>query len=203
MKKAKLKKQPEQKIKNKQEDFSIKSLVIAIVIICLILGGFYLLTERIVKNTKDETAPTKEVVNVRKLNDIDYSDIEKMVTKNYYLLFDEADDKENEQYDLYINSLKYNNFPLEFYYIDLSKDENKDILGDKESLKDLDEIKVKETTLVYVKDGKISKTYVGSKEIIKYLSSFFEVEDKDKDTDKKSNSNESKESNKEESNDKK
>lgn len=200
MKKAKLKKQPEQKIKNKQEDFSIKSLVIAIVIICLILGGFYLLTDRIVKNTKDETAPTKEVVNVRKLNDIDYSDVEKMVTKNYYLLFDEADDKENEQYDLYINSLKYNNFPLEFYYIDLSKDENKDILGDKESLKDLDEIKVKETTLVYVKDGKISKTYVGSKEIIKHLSSFFEVEDKD--TDKKSNSNESKESNKE-SNDKK
>ncbi len=195
MKKAKLKRQEEKKI-NKNTGGGINKIVwfiISIVVILAILVGFYFLTEKILENRKDnEPEETKELVSVRKLNDINYSDVDKMVAKTYFLLFDKGDDKSNSQYDLYIDLLKYNNFGIEFYYIDLSKEENKGILGKKESLKTLGNIKVKDTTLIFVNNGDISNTYVGSKKILEYLSGFFGSTNSNSDgasNDNKSNSN--------------
>ncbi len=201
MKKARLKKHTTKSaIQTPTNEFSIKYAIITVIIMLLILVGFYFLTERILKKTATSSEETQEVVQVRKLNNINYSDVENMVASSYYLLIDKADDKNNDSYDLYINSLKHNQFPIEFYYIDLSDDHNKDLLADEEKLDDLKNLKVKDTTLVYVSDGKIKETYVGSESILSYLSSFFSTNNKSDDT---SNKEESKDdtSNKEESKD--
>lgn len=193
MKKAKLKKQTNKSmIKASNNEFSIKYAIITIVIMLLILVGFYFLTEKILKKNNSNNEDNKEIVQVRKLNNINYSDVDNMVATSYYLLIDKADDENNDSYDLYINSLKYNNFPIEFYYIDLSDDNNKQLLADEEKIDDLKNIKVKDTTLVYVSDGEIKETYVGSNSILSYLSSFFSASnsnESDIDTSNNSDSN--------------
>lgn len=178
MKKAKLKTQTNKSmIKTSNNEISIKYAILTIIIMLLILVGFYFLTEKILKKTAVDNEENREVVQVRQLNNINYSDVDNMVSTSYYLLIDKADDENNDSYDLYINSLKYNNFPIEFYYIDLSDDNNKELLSDKEKLDDLKNLKVKDTTLVYVSEGEIKETYVGSESILSYLSSFFNVND--------------------------
>lgn len=193
MKKAKLKKQTNKSmIKASNNEFSIKYAIVTIVIMLLILVGFYFLTEKILKKNNSDNEENQEIVQVRKLNNINYSDVDNMVATSYYLLIDKADDENNDSYDLYINSLKYNNFPIEFYYIDLSDDNNKQLLADDEKLDDLKNLKVKDTTLVYVSDGDIKETYVGSNSILSYLSSFFSADssnESDSETSNNSNSN--------------
>ena len=195
MKKAKLKKQVTEKDKTKvQEKFNIKTKIITAILMLALLVGFYFLTVKILDNRKPDTSDIEDNVDVRKSNDIDYSDVENMVASSYYLLLNKADDSSNDEYDAYINSLKMIGYPIEFYYIDLSKDVNKEVLSDKEQIKNLKDLKVKDTTLIYVEDGKIKDTYVGSSKIIEYLSSFFTTEDSNE------TSNETSTSNKENSN---
>ena len=179
MKKAKLKTQTNKSmIKTSNNEISIKYAILTIIIMLLILVGFYFLTEKILKKTAVDNEENREVVQVRQLNNINYSDVDNMVSTSYYLLIDKADDENNDSYDLYINSLKYNNFPIEFYYIDLSDDNNKELLSDKEKLDDLKNLKVKDTTLVYVSEGEIKES------ILSYLSSFFNVNDSNESDDK-------------------
>lgn len=178
MKKAKIKKQNKKsRIQNTNNEFSIKYAIITVIIMLIILVGFYFLTEKILKKTATNNEETQEVVQVRKLNNINYSDVDNMVATSYYLLLNKADDENNDSYDLYINSLKYNKFPIEFYYIDLSDENNKNLLADEAKLDDLKDLKVKDTTLVYVSEGKIKETYVGGNSILSYLSSFFSSND--------------------------
>ena len=172
MKKARLNKQVDKK-KETKENFTIKTKVITALILLLTLGGFYYLTIKIVDKQKKDNKETNETIDVRKDNDINYSDIDSIKDSSYYLLLDKEDDDKNSQYDTYINSLKKSNLGLEYYYIDLSKDENKKLLGDKEELKDLKKLKVKDTTLIFVEDGKVKETYVGSEKILNQLMSYF------------------------------
>lgn len=202
MRKAKLKKKIVKQEEKNASNFSIKGAIILILVMLIVLVGFYFLTVKIVdKQNKEKENIQEDIVDVRSLNDINYSDVKNMVANSYYLLINKKDDKNNENYDLFINSLKYNNFGTEFYYIDLSKDENKDLLADSEKLEKLDELKVKDTTLIYVEDGKIKETYVGGDKIIKHLTSFFNNEESsnsNKETAKSTDSNESKKEEKKE-----
>ena len=172
MKKARLNKQVDKK-KETKENFTIKTKVITALILLLTLGSFYYLTIKIVDKQNKENKKENETIDVRKENDINYSDIDNIKDSSYYLLLDKEDDDKNSQYDTYINSLKKSNLGLEYYYIDLSKDENKKLLGDKEKLKDLKKLKVKDTTLIFVEDGKVKETYVGSEKILNQLMSYF------------------------------
>lgn len=172
MKKARLNKQVDKK-KETKENFTIKTKVITALILLLTLGSFYYLTIKIVDKQNKENKKENETIDVRKENDINYSDIDNIKDSSYYLLLDKEDDDKNSQYDAYINSLKKSSLGLEYYYIDLSKDENKKLLGDKEELKDLKKLKVKDTTLIFVEDGKVKETYVGSEKILNQLMSYF------------------------------
>lgn len=193
MKKAKLKTTNKKKTEEIESKFSTGAKVITVLLMLALLLGAYLLAGKIISNNKTEEEP--EVIDVRSVNSINYSDVEDLKGDSYYLLFDKEDDEYNSTYDVYINSLKYSGYNEEFYYIDLSSDKNKDILGDKESLKDLKKIKVKDTTLVYVKDGKIEETYVGSGDISSHLLSFFNISVGESESDDESNSNSNTKSN--------
>ena len=217
MKKARLNKQNTKKLET-TEDFTTKTKIITMFVLLLTLGGFYFLTEKIVEKQNKELKEQNKEINVREDNDINYSDIDSIKDESYYLLLDKEDDKKNKQYDNYINSLKSSNYGVEYYYIDLSKDENKDLLSDKEELKDLKKLKVKDTTLILVEDGKIKETYVGSEKILNQLMSYFiksaednnsndgldefDKEDFNSNKESKLNSNKDSKSNKEEKKDK-
>ena len=104
MKKAKLKTQTNKSmIKTSNNEISIKYAILTIIIMLLILVGFYFLTEKILKKTAVDNEENREVVQVRQLNNINYSDVDNMVSTSYYLLIDKADDENNDSYDLYIN----------------------------------------------------------------------------------------------------
>ena len=201
MKKARLNKQDIKKNKKNNKDleekFSVKASVITGILMLGALVGFYFLTDKILENRKVEETKEEEkvTVNVRKDNDIKYSEVEKIKDESYYLLIDKEDDENNSMYDIYINSLKYSNYSTNFYYVDLSKDENKDLLAKKDNLKNLKDLKVKDTTLIYVKDGKIDKTYVGGEKIIEYLVSFFSSDSNSNSNNSDSNSNKESKSN--------
>ena len=228
MKKARLNKQNTKKLET-TEDFTTKTKIITMFVLLLTLGGFYFLTEKIVEKQNKELKERNKEINVREDNDINYSDIDSIKDESYYLLLDKEDDEKNKQYDNYINSLKSSNYGVEYYYIDLSKDENKDLLGDisnqittgfanAEVLKELKELKVKDTTLIFVEDGKIKETYVGSEKILNQLMSYFiksaednnsndgldefDKENFNSNKESKSNSNKDSKSNKEEKKDK-
>lgn len=198
MKKARIKQQNNKKDEKKvvSEEFSTKTKVITAIVLILTLVGFYLVTIKLVNNRKKNDPTSNKIeINVRRDHDINNSDIKNIKDKSYYLLLTKKDDENNSSYDSQINALKYSNYPEEFYYIDLSKDENKKLLSDKEELKELDKLKVKDTTLVYVLDGKVKETYVGSEKILNKLISLFSSGDESKsNSNKVSNSNSNKDS---------
>jgi hypothetical protein len=179
MKKAKLVEQKEKKYSKEKPEikFSIRKFIVVVVIISVILGLFYFLTEKIVKNmdTTDSNSNSNITYDkAREVNNITYDELKKMKATSYFVLLDKADDENNDNYDTFIDILNYH-LSVKFYYVDLSKDANKDLLGDKESLESIDKLKVKDTTLIYVSDSKISNTYVGSEKILEYLASFFSL----------------------------
>lgn len=180
------------------EDFSVKTKIITGVLMLLALVGMYFVTIPLTKN-KTSNSNSNKNVNVRKENSIKYSEIDKIKDESYYLFFDKKDDDLNNTYDTYINSLANSNYPVNFYYIDLSDDDNKELLGDEEELDKLSEIKVKDTTLILVDKDEIKSKYVGQSEVSNYLLSFFiTASNVTIKTSSDSNSNENKEENKEE-----
>ena len=175
MKKARLIKQDTKKDKKDlivNEGFSVTTKVVTAVLMLLALVGMYFVTIPLTKNRK-ANSNSNTVVNIREENSIKYSEIDKIKEDSYYLFFDKGDDDLNNTYDTYINSLSYNNYTAKFYYIDLSDEANKDLLGDKQELDKISEIKVKDTTLVLVENGEIKSKYVGQSEVSNYLLSFF------------------------------
>lgn len=177
MKKARLIEQNTKKDKkelNKVEDFTVKTKVITAVLMLLALVGMYFVTIPLTKNKKTNgTSNSNKNINVRKENTIKYSEISKIKDESYYLFFDKKDDDLNNTYDTYINSLANSNYPVNFYYIDLSDEANKDLLDKDEKLEKLSEIKVKDTTLLLIDDKEIKSKYVGQSEVSNYLLSFF------------------------------
>jgi hypothetical protein len=198
MKKARLSKQiSKNENKNVEENFSVKASIITGILMLGALVGFYFLTDKILENKKKEEENNQETIsyNVRKDNDVNFSDIGNIKDKSYYLLIDKADDESNTMYDIYINSLKYSKYSTNFYYVDLGKEENKNLLDKKSNLKDFKDLKVSDTTLIYVNEGKIDKTYVGSEKIIEHLGTFFASAVESNSNSNKTDSNSNKESN--------
>lgn len=176
MKKAKIVKKNKKEEEKKVETISIKNSIIVVLMMLLVLVGFYFLTEKLLEKQAKEVEEIN-TINVRKTNDINYSDIDDIVSDSYYLLLSKDDDKNNDEYDKYINTLTQYNFEYSFYYVDLSKKANKDLYDEEEEkLKELDDIQVKDTTLIFVSDGKIKDSYVGNEDILEHLSSFFKIE---------------------------
>lgn len=210
MKKARLIEQNTKKDKKElktEENFSVKTKVITAVLMFLALVGMYFVTIPLTKNRKaNGTSNSNKNINVRKEKTIKYSEISKIKDESYYLFFDKKDDDLNNTYDTYINSLANSNYPVNFYYIDLSDDANKGLLGEDEELDKLSEIKVKDTTLILVDDKEIKSKYVGQSEVSNYLLSFFiqasNVTIKTS-SDSNSNSNEKVEDKKDDNDDKK
>lgn len=187
MKKARLKTTQVEKKVEEFKSYSVSKFFVFLSLILIMLGGFYLLTDKVFKPKAEEKVSDEQVEqpNERANNNINYSDIKNIKEKEYYVLFYTEKDESNNTYDMYINSLKANNMGYKFYYVNLDKKENKFLMNKKSSLKDINKLKVKGSTLVHMKDGKITESFEGDKNIVKHLAAFFNIKIEDSNETKK------------------
>lgn len=187
MKKARLKTTQEEKKVEEFKSYSVGKFFVFLSLILVMLGGFYLLTDKVFKPKAEEKVKEEQIEqpNERANNNINYSDIKDIKEKEYYVLFYTEKDESNSTYDMYINSLKANNMGYKFYYVNLDKEDNKSLVDKKSSLKDINKLKVKGSTLVHIKDGKITESFEGDKDIVKHLAAIFNIKIEDSSTTKK------------------
>lgn len=135
----------------------VKTLIIITIAVIVIAGGLYFLTEKILnKNSEPEI---KEV-------DFNYDEtiVGMMFTRpydSYYVfLYDSTSDNVN-QFNTLLSNYQGKDDALKTYYVDMNLKINKDFLSDTSNskAKSPKEVKIKDSALVLIKKGKISKYY--------------------------------------------
>lgn len=160
-----------------KDTYSLKNLLTIIILIVVTLGVFYFITTLVVdpveqndiNNTITEIDSTKITLN--NLLNRKESEYYVLATKestnsqvNYIML-----------YNNYINEYKKEEKALPFYNVDLNDALNKNYIGEKLNISnEVSEIKLNDEVLFKVKDGKIEKYFVGSKDILNVLSNLKE-----------------------------
>ena len=155
----------------------IRKLLIIIGAVCAVMLSFYFITEFVLKNKEDKKDNgTKEELKVEP--EIQYEEILlgtlfEQDGEEYYVLAYTEDDNMLDIYNQYIET--YNNLDehLNIYKANLSDDFNKMYVADKTYIEgnDITKIKVKETTLIRVRDNEIYKYYEGYEAIKNKLKS--------------------------------
>ncbi len=169
MKKAKIKEQHSKKdIKQVQEPVGVKSVIVTLAVILITFGSFYLLTDFLVskRTTKlsDNSNTSSNTNRTAFLNMLEHSN------KEYYV-FALTNLNDEAIYQRYVYSAQKS-----YYVVDMNDTMNKVYMADKttisESVKD---IRISDTTLFVIKDGKITKHFTGYKDITSYLQKQLDV----------------------------
>lgn len=170
MKKAKLKetKKTDSKkvIQQTQDTVSVRTALITICTIIVVFVSFYFLTDYLVSK---RTKPTNNTSNTNtNTNVIAFQDLLKKDSKEYYVLAI-MDEKDEDYYKLYVRLTGKTN-----YTIDMNDAMNKSYIGKETSIGEkVKDIKISDSTLFVIKDGKISEHYVGKNKISEYLKKNF------------------------------
>lgn len=135
----------------------IRNLLLITIGIILLAVGLYLLTDKVLSN-KSTTEQTK--------TKIDYSicTVGTMFNrpyKSYYVfLYDGTGDKAN-QYKTLFDNYSSKEDAKKIYYVDLSNKFNSNYISEKSNKnpRNSSEVKIKESALILIKDGKVSKYY--------------------------------------------
>lgn len=178
MKVAKIKnvKQNTKNSKVNRDDYSLKSIIIIILILTAIFFAFYLVTSIVIKGNSTVSNSTSVVEE----NKITISKLFSEKESEYFVLvLKDSNSQSNNYSDINYNSL-YNKYisdynkkdnSLKFYKAYLSDALNSNYLGSETTItNDLSNIKFNDDTLLKVKDGNIEEYFVGNKEIINKLS---------------------------------
>ncbi len=143
---------------------SFKTVIFTIIGVALFIGVIYGLT--VLLNMRDEKRPEAPEAS------ISYDKIlaGSTLTRNedeYYVIFYKYDT------DIYDAMAKYRSEEKEkVYYVDLDEGLNKYVISNevKTDVSSAEDLRVKDPTLVVVKDHKITDRKIGKKDIIDYLS---------------------------------
>ena len=132
----------------------IKSLIIITVVVVVIAVGLFFLTNYL--NNKKTSNNTK----------IDYNTciVGNMFNRpynEYYVFLYSSTDKNASTYKGLITSYKDKDDALKIYYVDMNDKFNAAYLSEASNKKptDVNEIKIKESALILIKDGKVEKYY--------------------------------------------
>lgn len=164
-----MKKQEKQKVNTSE----LKSLIIIVLVISIVFILIYLLTLGADKMGLFETSYVKPEVGeaVISYENISAGTILDRAEKEYYVAIGDFGVNKNITYrsELSIYSNKEDSLPV--YIVDLSDEINSGIIGDKDNknAKTVKDLSIANNTLLYVKDGKISKYIVGIDDITKEL----------------------------------
>lgn len=169
----------EEKVVKEKEKFVIENnefikLLKLILIVTGIFLAFYLVTYLFTDNTKVEDDEEKAEVSIQ-YDEILLSNLLTQKDKEYYVLAYDAEDKYYDSYNMYIYTYSAKEDAKRIYTSVLSNGFNKKYYDKtlNESVTDIENIsdlKLKDTTLIRIKKGKIRNVYEGHEEIINFLS---------------------------------
>ena len=132
----------------------IKSLIIITVVVVIIAVGLFFLTNYL--NNKKTSSNTK----------IDYDTciVGNMFNRpynEYYVFLYSSTDKNASTYKGLITSYKDKDDALKIYYVDMNDKFNSAYLSEASNKKptDVNEVKIKESALILIKDGKVEKYF--------------------------------------------
>ena len=176
MKTARIRKKELKEKKVEQQEYSLKSMGILILIISIVFCLFYFLTMLLAKPSVNEEQ-TQSVIDNSKIT------MNQLLNRNqdeyYVLAIKESlynkggyiDTDYIKIYNSYINKYAQKDNSLDFYYIDLDNALNKNYFGEELNITDdLENIILNDEVLFKIKNGKIEKTYIGKDKIIDKLS---------------------------------
>lgn len=178
MKKAKLaKNNKKQETQIEKDSYSLKSFLFILLVLVIILGIFYFITTLVVKPVN----PTDNDNGVTIIDEtkITLSNLLNRKEKEYYVLAIKENNNKDANYQTlynnYINEYKKQEESLTFYNINLDDALNKNYISDELNISnDLSELTVNDDILFKIKDNKIEEYFVGSKNILKQLSTLKE-----------------------------
>lgn len=154
-------------INDENEMYKFVKLIIIISALFLI---FYLLT-LIINNKKDSTDNSTATAEIQ----YDKILIGNMLTQSndkYYVLVEDSNDNYINSYGTYLDMYKEKTEHLRVYYADLNNPLNTKFKAEEAntSVSDILNLRIKETTLFYIANGKIKKVYEGHDNINTFLS---------------------------------
>lgn len=132
----------------------IKSLIIITVVVVVIAVGLFFLTNYLNnKKTSNNTKIDYDTCIVGNMFNRPYNE--------YYVFLYSSTDKNASTYKGLITSYKDKDDALKIYYVDMNDKFNAAYLSEASNKKptDVNEVKIKESALILIKDGKVEKYY--------------------------------------------
>ena len=170
MRKIKQKKIKEQPV-TLDDNYQAKNMFIIIIIIVVLLVPLYFITTLVLDNNKKETKTTENNTPVEiQTAKILVGQLLNRKDSSYYVIAYKKDNKMSSLFNQYINDYKKNEEHLNIYKIDLDEGLNKNYISDTTNITDeLKDLKLSDTTLFKIVDGKIDSYYVGNNDVIDAL----------------------------------
>ncbi len=165
MKKAKLVKKTNKKTQKEQipeNNLSMKRIVITFACIALTFVAFYFLTDFLLSKrvSSADSSSNSSSTNTRV---IPFSKLLTQSAEKYYVIA--AIDEKTEAYERYLSWMSKT-----YYTIDMTNKVNEVYMGEEEKIgESVKDIRIKETTLFVVEDGKLQDHVSGKEAILKYL----------------------------------
>lgn len=145
-------------------------LIEIVAIIAVIILVFFFVTNLIKKNANKENTNNSEVYI--QYNEILISNLLKQNNKEYYVFIYDTEDMYNATYNSYITMYNLKENAVKFYRADLNSGFNKNFVAEESKItSNMDEFKVKGSTLIKVANAKVVASYQTSEDILGHLKS--------------------------------
>ncbi len=133
------------------QDMNIATFIKIVVAILVILAIFAGITKLVTKKEKENTEPVIQYTKIIAGSILNRGE------EDYYVLVEKSDDENLYTYATYIDKYNKKENHLRFYLVDLSDPFNASYLADEANYtNEIDKIKFNKTTLLHIKNGKIS-----------------------------------------------
>lgn len=143
----------------------IKKLIIILVVVVLVIIGFYFLTDKVVKPTKNENKTSVDI-------DYNIATVGTMFNRpyqEYFVILYDSTKSEATYYDTLVSNYRNNSEKsTKLYYVDLSLKTNSAYVSDtaNKSMTGVDDAKFSGATLLKISNGKVV-SFIDDREIIK------------------------------------
>ncbi len=156
------------------DDTEILKLIKLIVIVTVVVLAFYGITMLV--NTKEEEK-TETSASIQ-YDEILIGNILNQNNDEYYVMIYDDEDYDVKLYNVYINKYKQKDEALRFYTSQLNNPINQKFKSEESNLKvkNIEDLKVKSSTLLKIKKGKITNYYEGEK-MLEHLKEISKTED--------------------------
>ena len=154
-------------------DNDMSKLIKVILVILIVFAAFYLLTYGIQKIQENKKKNQERDVETNKIQyqEVLMSKILKQSSQDYYVLIIDGEDENSATYNTYINQIEN----TKIYTAQLDSAFNRKFKSDTSNLNvsNIDELKVKETTLLHVQNQVVVESMEGSSAVLEKIMTLY------------------------------